>query len=52
MIAVKIDEIVVNGKKTQDNSEIAKEIKRFWEEIGGMYDDDPVRLLLKREIIV
>ena len=38
----KVDEIVVIGNKTQGKSEIAKEIKRFWVEIGGMYDNDPV----------
>ena len=35
----KIDEILVNGKRIQERTEIVRKVKVFWENIGGMNED-------------
>ena len=46
----KIDEIIVRGERIQNRSEIAKEIKLFWEDIGGMNANDLVPMDIEFKI--
>ena len=50
-IQSKVDEIVVNGSKIKDKTEISKEIKKFWQDIGGMNDNEYVNSDVEIRII-
>ena len=34
-----IDRLKVNGEYVNDEQQIVNEMKQFWEEIGGMYEE-------------